>query len=80
MFERDPAYAALSGTAGELVVQLAAVDPMAVVRALARGMKPQTGGAKLMVVRRLCALLDDADPGCMATIAVELNQHTAGKR
>jgi hypothetical protein len=53
--------------------QLAQADPLAAARALARGLRGQTVGAKVAVVRLLADALEQQEPGIRREIAAALH-------
>jgi hypothetical protein len=55
---------------------LAEHDPLRAVRALVRGLKIQTPGGKLAVVRHLVQALIEQDPALASTIAADLAEFT----
>jgi len=54
--------------------QLAQADPLAAARALARGLRHQTAGAKVAVVRLLIETLEQQEPGIRPEIAADLRK------
>ena len=72
--QRDPSLGPLLLNAAENAFLLACSDPLAVTRALARALRHQTNGAKMMVLRRLVESLDETEPGILDRIATDLAQ------
>jgi len=67
----------LRAAAEETVFQSASIDPLGACRALARGLRRQTVGGKLTVMRRLAEMLDEHEPGILRQIANDLSRVAA---